>query len=79
MINLLIAIYRANPVRPHCDSKNGIHTFLCKAIMPHLAGGDSCRGYQNVGVAGGDSCRGYQNVGMCGEQPSNSPHWRKVN
>lgn len=64
MINALIWLYRINPVRPHCDAENNVHTFLCSLIMPHLAGGDSCRGYKNVG--------------MCGERPSNSPHWRKV-
>ena len=38
MITLLIAIYRAWPFRPHCNSRTGTHTFLCRLIVPHLDG-----------------------------------------
>lgn len=31
MLNVLIAVYRAWPFRPHCNSQAGMHSFLCRA------------------------------------------------
>ncbi len=36
MLDFLITVYRANPFRPHCNSSEGKHTFLCRLIMPKL-------------------------------------------
>lgn len=30
MLRAIVALYRANPFRPHCNSRAGIHTVLCK-------------------------------------------------
>lgn len=45
MIAILIRIYRANPVRPHCRA--GHHVALCRLIIPLISGpelkpGDYC-------------------------------------
>ena len=32
MITILAAIYRANPLRPHCGG--GYHVLLCRLIVP---------------------------------------------
>ena len=43
MLNFMIRVYRANPYRPHCDSRNGIHTFLCRFTgMSRPAPGARC-------------------------------------
>lgn len=34
MVRLLIALYRANPYRPHCNSAAGVHTVLCRLAAP---------------------------------------------
>jgi hypothetical protein len=71
ILNLMIKGYRANPVRPHCDSRAGIHTLACSLIMPGLS--------RIAGV--GPECDmpspPKSGLALCGEQPSNSPHWRK--
>lgn len=36
MLRTLIAIYRANPIRPHCNSAAGIHTWLCRIAAPFI-------------------------------------------
>ena len=33
MFRLLIAVYRANPLRPHCDGAAGRHVWLCRALV----------------------------------------------
>lgn len=33
MIRTLIWLYRANPVRPHCDAAAGRHVKLCSLLM----------------------------------------------
>jgi len=30
MFALLVALYRANPFRPHCNSRAGLHVLPCK-------------------------------------------------
>lgn len=72
LINLAIRGYRTNPYRPHCDQKAGVHTVLCSLIMPGLsrfAGPDERCNFPSPPKSG---------LMLCGEQPSNSPHWRKV-
>lgn len=27
---ILTALYRRNPVRPHCDRRNGVHAWTCR-------------------------------------------------
>jgi hypothetical protein len=34
MINAVIAVYRAIRVRPHCDRRNGIHSWACALAGP---------------------------------------------
>lgn len=36
IIELLTALYRANPFRPHCNAETRTHTFLCRLIEPHI-------------------------------------------
>lgn len=47
ILNLLIDAYRAFPFRPHCNARAGIHTALCRLIMPGIEarhpGGRTCR------------------------------------
>jgi len=33
MIGILAKLYRANPVRPHCDAGVGRHVWLCRALL----------------------------------------------
>jgi hypothetical protein len=56
MITLLVAIYRAWPLRPHCNSQAGVHTFLCRLIVPHL-GMDLCPNTHPGALTCGDSTR----------------------
>lgn len=37
LLRVMIAAYRANPVRPHCDGKAGRHTRPCRLIMPQIS------------------------------------------
>ncbi len=38
MLNFLIAVYRANPFRPHCNGTTGKHVWLC-SVMAFMRGG----------------------------------------
>ena len=38
MLNALIAIYRANPFRPHCNSAAGVHAWTCRIAGAVLKG-----------------------------------------
>lgn len=42
MLMTLIRLYRMNPFRPHCDSRNGVHAWTCKLAMPLLSGVMAC-------------------------------------
>ena len=35
IIRVLIAVYRANPFRPHCRPRH--HVRACRLVMPHLS------------------------------------------
>lgn len=39
-LRFMTAVYRANPVRPHCDANAGRHTWLCRAVMPRISSTD---------------------------------------
>lgn len=73
-ILIAIRLYRMNPLRPHCDSKSGVHTRLCRAIMPRLL--TRVPGL-NTSWDTGDKCVKAAGTPLsCGEQPSNYPNWR---
>lgn len=60
IINALIDVYRANPLRPHCGG--GKHAALCRLIMPgyeRYSGSQAC-GYEPLPATrhpGGRTCR----------------------
>lgn len=68
-INLLIGLYRAFPLRPHCDSRHDVHTFLCRMAMPVLGAlvDEKPCPPRNLPRPPG--------VLMCGEHRSNRPNW----
>lgn len=38
LVNFLVSAYRANPLRPHCDSANGRHAWPCRALGFNVIG-----------------------------------------
>lgn len=43
VIAILVALYRANPLRPHCDRRNAVHAWTCRSVVGPVLAPDWCK------------------------------------
>jgi hypothetical protein len=37
VLAVMVTLYRLNPLRPHCNAEAGVHVYLCRKLMTHIA------------------------------------------